>query len=115
MSEIPEEVLDDFPDFVRKIIIDDGLTINVPDLTQLVGSRNALHNATSYYASFRPHIYTMLLMYVAKKFIDGKIRLPTLPDDYFGNTMYEYGSHKHRSFSKKLNSRNFSHITPNEY
>ena len=83
MSEIQDEILADFPDFVVKQIRKDKLVIDIPGLTQLVGSRNAMHEKEAYIEAFRPHIYALVLGYIARKFLDGKMEIKTLPDDYF--------------------------------
>lgn len=88
MSEIKEEYIDMFPDYIKEIIKKEKLTIEIPENISLLSSRNSVANSDDI-KRIKPYIYKLILKYIVFLSLEWKINIPMLPEDYFWNDSIE--------------------------
>jgi hypothetical protein len=69
MSQIKEEHIDIFPDWVIEIIRQEKLTIDIPTKLELTSSRNALNDKNDL-EKLKPFIFNLVMRHVVSLAID---------------------------------------------
>jgi hypothetical protein len=89
ISEIKDELLSDFPDWIIQYCRDQRLSIDIPAGIPLIGSRNSLENKQYYLGILKPYIYRMIIEIILHDHITGALRIPMMPEDYLSYLRYE--------------------------
>jgi len=104
ISEIKEDIINDFPDWIIDFIRQQKYSFDIPSGTPLVGSRNSLENREHYVNLFKPHIYRMVIEIVLNEHLWKNLRIPMMPEDYLALLKYDYaGNNEIDEIAKKYN------------
>jgi len=122
ISEIPQELLSDFPDWIIDIIRKRNITIDLPSKIPLTKSRNSITGFEENHAILRPYIYRGILQYVLHSYVNCGEIIPMLPEDYHSLDEYEgRRSYKITSCAKNINNskslslKNANHLKDKAY
>lgn len=89
INEIPDDFLLDIPVRMKEYVESQNLTIDIPPRFWLTKSRNSLADYEEQLKTLRPHLFDMLINYILKEVVKSQLRIPMLPEDYFGLDLYE--------------------------
>ncbi len=89
INEIPDDFLLDIPARMKEYVESQNLTIDIPPRFWLTKSRNAMADYDEQLQTLRPHLFDMLINYILKEVVKSQLRIPMLPEDYFGLDLYE--------------------------
>lgn len=98
MSELKEIYVDMFPEWVVEIIKEQKLTLDIPSWIDLVSSRNEISDIKNLHA-LQPYIFNIIAKHIVTSALDGKIKIPMLPEDYFWLDYYEQRIEKFREIN----------------
>lgn len=87
-SEIPEDFISDLPDWIVDFIRSKNISINLPSKIPLTKSRNSMTDYEYHLWLLKPIIYRMIVSYVLKNYVEWDLKIPMLPNDFFGNAWY---------------------------
>ncbi len=90
MNETPERFFDDLPARMTDFVLSQNLSINIPTWFWHLKSWNWRTPEDENYQSLRPYLFDMFIKYILKEVVKSKIRIPMLPEDYFGLDIYEW-------------------------
>ncbi|MCP4524181.1 MAG: hypothetical protein GY828_08235, partial [Candidatus Gracilibacteria bacterium] len=106
VSEIKDIYLDMFPQWIIDIVKENRLTIDLPSSIDLVSSRNQIADENDL-IKLKPYIFKLVTKFIVNLALDGKIKIPMLPEDYFGMDYYEKTIERFHDiihFSKSMNN-----------
>jgi hypothetical protein len=102
-------MLDCFPEWIQKIIIDNNLIINIPSKINLNKTRNAMmHEQQVVHQIIQPYLYRLVMDYILNQFCHNSLSIPMLPEDYLYNANYFFTEQYKSNTSKIIKSYNLS-------
>jgi len=107
ISEIKQDLISDFPDWIQEYIKSQKISIDIPSSIPLVGSRNSIENKEYYINILKTPLYRMVIDMILSDHVKWFLKIPMMPEDYL--TLLEYerrGSEEVSTIAVRYNSWN---------
>jgi len=104
ISEVKEDIISDFPDWIQKHIKSQKLSIDIPSDIPLVWSRNSIQEREKYTSIIKPHLHRMIIDMILSDSVMKWLKIPMMPEDYLALIDYESrGSSKINQIANRYN------------
>lgn len=89
LNKLPDIFFSILPEWIIKYIRSQNLTIDLPNMIPLTKTRNSINWLNKYFEIMKPYLYRIFVRYILKEYIQWKIMIPMLPEDYYGFELYD--------------------------
>ena len=99
IRDLPDDYLDDLPDWMSKFIKSRNISIEVPAWMELTKTRNSLAQREKNLPILKPYLFKGFVGMLLKSFVDRNtwVKIPMLPEDYLSL------EDKHLNYSRQIN------------
>lgn len=89
ISELKDEYREFLPNWIQEYIAKNGYSLDLPSHIPLTKTRNAMTDFEENIELLRPYIFNVFTRQIIKDYLDGKVKIPMMPLDYYGLDIYE--------------------------